>query len=112
TTTAAYSRHSVVFSKVTLSAPYTFAVRCSASWTVSPPSSQLIKNGTWTMGGIIGDKDLLLQVWQILETEGPGPDPQPRQMSWLNPDCKVHAFNQFSPQRLMLALKLAESDRS
>ena len=48
----------------------------------------------WYMddGGIIGDKDLLLQVWQILKTEGPALglilNPVKCEWSWLNPDCK------------------------
>src|SRR6185437_14979016 len=47
----------------------------------------------WYMddGGIIGDKDLLLQVWDILKTDGPALglilNPSKCEWSWLDPGC-------------------------
>jgi hypothetical protein len=47
----------------------------------------------WYMdGGIIGDKELVLKVWEILKTEGPALgmllNPAKCEWSWLNPECK------------------------
>ena len=44
-------------------------------------------------GGIVGPRDLLLKVWDILKTEGPKRglhlNPSKCEWSWLNPDCDL-----------------------
>ena len=38
--------------------------------------------------GIIGDKELLLKVWEILKMEGPALGMLLNPAKWLNPECK------------------------